>query len=114
MRHEVVLVEELGSLGGYRYETLGLADVLSDDMTNISAKLFSRQLQCFILPQLLSSEIGKTAYFLSPLLHQPPFLFRIPFFASLLRILIDLVSLIADHVEIILDHCLFATLFDLL
>ena len=57
MRHEVVLVEQLGALSRLWYQTLSLADVTHDDVAHVGVQLLSRQLQVLIrtklfLPQL--------------------------------------------------------------
>lgn len=96
MRHEVVLVEELGALGGLGYQSLSLADVAHDDTAHVGVELLSRQLQVLISPQLLLPQLGQTPNLLPPQLHKLPFLF---FVLGPATLMVGLVGLRADGIH---------------
>ena len=80
-----MLVEQLGTLCRHRDQPLSLADVLHNDLTNVGAQLFSRQLELLVCLQLLLSDLGESVDFLPTLLSFP---FNFCFFSGALTNLV--------------------------
>lgn len=58
MRHKVVLMEELGTLGRLWDESLRLADVADDDATDVVVELLSCELEFVVGSQLFFSKLS--------------------------------------------------------
>ena len=85
-----MLVEQLGTLCRHRDQPLSLADVLHNDLTNVGAQLFSRQLELLVCLQLLLSDLGESVDFLPTLLSFP---FNFCFFSGALTNLVRYICL---------------------
>jgi len=58
MWHKVVFVEELGTFGSFRDQSLRLADVTDDYATDIVVELLSCQLKLIVSSKLFLPQLG--------------------------------------------------------
>ena len=100
MRHEVVLVEQLGSFGWLGYQSLRLADVAHDDVAHIGIQLLSRQLQILIRAKLFLPQLRQAPNLLSSLLHQLLFALVVAFVLCDAAFMVGLVCLCADRINL--------------
>lgn len=102
MRHEVVLVEQLGALGRLWYQTLSLADVAHDDVAHVGVQLLSRQLQVLIRTKLFLPQLCQPPNLLPPLFHQLLFAIVVSLVLCDAALMVGLVCLGADRVDLYL------------
>ena len=70
MWHEVVLVEQLCALSGFRYKMLSLTYMRDNDVADISIELLSRQMFNSICAKLLLHDLSQASNLLSALVHE--------------------------------------------
>ena len=100
MRHEVVLVEQLGACRRFRDQPLSLTNVPFNDVADVGIELLTCQLQTFICLQLLLSQLGESVDLQSSKLHVLPFALSVTLLLSRFRIKIGLICLIANHIQL--------------